>query len=87
MKKVFKCIGLVFLLGVNFLGIEYLSYSLLLAKSKLYPLFFIIFMALISIFASAIYKLNIANKIICGFLVILSVFLGLGLLKLILIYM
>lgn len=74
-KKIATFIGLALLLGINFLGTEYLLYTLLIAKSKVYYPFFIIFIISISIIVIQLNKLKIFNTMINACLVLFSVLL------------
>jgi len=71
-----KYIGTMFALSLNFLGMEYLLYSLLQAKSKLYYVFTVVIIALVCLLMSHLNKIKVFRTSANIILVLFSVLLG-----------
>ncbi|WIV12937.1 hypothetical protein [Proteiniborus sp. MB09-C3] len=83
-KKIAQLIGLIFILAFNFLGMEYLMYSLLSVKSNLLYLAFPLFLLVMLLVINALNRFGWYRKNVNNILVLVAVFIGLGMLKLVL---
>lgn len=80
-EKINCCIGMILVMIFAFWGTEYLLYTLFVRKSKLFIFCFILFLLMVSFFIGIVNKFNLPNKIVAPALVLFSVFIGLGILK------
>lgn len=86
-KKTAQLIGLIFILAFNFLGIEYFMFSLLSVKSSLLYPSFPLFLLVVSLIINTLNKFGWYKKNINNILVLVAVFVGLGALKLVLLWL
>lgn len=87
LKKIIYILGLLFIMTFNFFCIEYICYVVYASKYKVFYLFFILYFTIMHLLIKCLDKLNLFNKPINTLLVLLSMFMSLGVLKLFLIYM
>ncbi|MFM1654361.1 hypothetical protein ACI7RC_20035 [Brevibacillus sp. B_LB10_24] len=85
-KRILVMIGLIPIMTFNFLGLEYFLYSIYITNSKMFYLFFMLFLAVFALLGDALNRFgwygNLSNRL----MVFISVFLGMGALKMLLTY-
>ena len=82
-KKLIQIVGVTLILSFSFLGTEYLLYSLFIKESKLFFPFFVLFLLIVTLLINILNRLDLVSKHISPLIVLLSVFIGLGGLRLI----
>lgn len=82
-KKLIQIIGVTLILAFCFLGTEHLLYFLLIKESKLFFISFVLFLLMVTLSINILSKIDLVSKHIAPLIVLLSVFIALGVLRLI----
>ncbi len=82
-KRLIQIVGITLILSFTFLGTEFLLYSLFIKDSKLFFPSFILFLLIVALLINTLNRIDLMSKHISPMIVLLSVLIGLGGLRLI----
>ena len=71
LRKIALFLGVVFIMSFNFLSLEYFLYSIY--QSRIMYLAYILFLTIVVVITNLLYKLNLFNRLISTFAVLLSI--------------